>query len=145
MAQISLESSFGAVANLSAAECDELIAFTQKTLDALNLKKLQTEQTIQKSNEKAVSIQTSIASTQAELDNLAVLLPTLPDGDIKQKFVDRKTKLEYTLYTLNSRSSASGNVKLSKSQGIAQVLELESQLYTDFKASVQSRKAAINP
>lgn len=61
---------------------------------------------LQDAESRLISTQAEIASTESEISVYDSVLPTLPEGAVKQDMEGKKTRAEYKLFTLNSRSSS---------------------------------------
>lgn len=71
---------------------------------------------LQDAEARLVGTQADIASVQAEITVYDTVLPTLPDGAVKQDMESKKTRAEYRLFTLNSRSSSPVQLFLLRQQ-----------------------------
>ena len=132
-------------ANLLAtkADCDKVLATLVSNQKNLDYKRLGLERNIENISKKASSIDTDLASVQAEIDSLTSVIAGLPEGATKLEMQNRKVKADYKLFTLNQRKQKSGTTALIVYQ--SNLNEIESRLAalnTDI-AAVTAQKDAL--
>ncbi len=128
---------------LTKSDCDKVLLSLTKNQKDLDYKKLGLERKIENIANKASSIDTNVASVQAEINSLITVIAGLPDGATKVEMENRKTKADYKLFTLNQRKQKSGTTALVIFQ--SNMNELDSRLASlvaDITA-VTTQKAAL--
>ena len=125
------------------ADCDVLLSWAQKEKADLTFRKLSVERLTDRYAETSVEVATQLQGVIAELAAVDSYIAILPDGPIKDEAVDKKTRLEYKKFLLESRVESYGVVALLEKQMDLGRVEQEIAEVDAFVAAVEARKAAL--
>ncbi|TGE24435.1 hypothetical protein E5K00_04260 [Hymenobacter aquaticus] len=127
----------------SAAECDEVLAAAQKERAILTNRRQNREFESGNLATTAPQVQAELTTITAQLTGLATMLPTLPEGPAKDKWLTEKERLEYQQKVLNRRVGSNGILALLGRELDLARLNAELAEVDAFIAAVQARKAAL--
>ena len=126
------------------ADCDELLNMANKNKGALLARQvnLQQDKLLYQSN--SVDIEAEIPSVLAELDFLNGVIPTLPEGTLKNKRLDEKRRQECKLYMLNNRKANNGTLAVLENELEQAGVEHELTEVDAFIAAIIAKKADLD-
>lgn len=131
-------------ANLSqVADCNALLSWAAKEKADLNFKKLSDERLTTKYGETAQELDAVLQGVLAELSATETIISVLPDGPTKEDAINKKTRLEYKKFLIETRKESYGTVALlEKEMDLARVVQ-EIDEVDAFIAAVESRKGEL--
>lgn len=125
------------------ADCNVLLSWASKEKADLNFKKLSNERMTVKYAESAQELEAELQGVLAELTATQTTIPVLPEGLSKEDAINRKTRLEYKKFLIETRKESFGAVALlEKEMDLARVdleiIEVDASMET-----IEARKAAL--
>ena len=126
------------------ADCDKLLAEAESELKALRHRSTNLDYARDSTSEAATETQATLASLDAEIQNLTTLIPTLAEGTKSRKSneVDLRTAI-YQRAKLTDKQEARGPVALlTRERDLAQT-EAQITEITAFVAAISARKAVL--
>lgn len=125
------------------SDCDALLAWAQREKNDLNFKKLSDERLTVKYNETSIEIETELQSVNSQIAMQESIIAVLPDGPTKQEAINKKTRLEYKKFLLQTRKESYGAVALlEKEMELARVIQ-ELEEVEEFITAVTDKKAGL--
>ena len=94
------------------AECDQVLAHANNEKRTLLFRKSNMTYSQENSSTTSDQVSAAIAVTQAELAGVVNILPTLPEGDVKEDYKRKQVKLENKLDDLGFRRQDVGAARL---------------------------------
>lgn len=126
------------------ADCNSLLALTNKEKSDLEFRKLSQQRNRDNYLERSTQITSDIAVVKGELAALNTVLLTLPEGEVRDDNVSRKTKLEYRLFTLEEQHENYGVLALLEKEMEISLIEKQLEEIAVFKAAVEARLTSLN-
>jgi hypothetical protein len=127
----------------SAADCDAALALANKEKGDLDYKVLTLTRSHQIYQQRSLQLATQISATQAEMNALTTVLPTLPEGKTKtDNFADFK-KAEYRLFTLQKSFDEYGVIALLEKELELNYIDKQLAEVQVFIQAIEARKAAL--
>ena len=113
------------VTNLTqVADCNALLAWAGKEKADLTFKKLSDERLTERYAETSLELDAVLQGVLAELAATETIISVLPDGPSKDQAQDKKTRLEYKKFLLETRRENYGSVALlEKEMDLGRVLQ----------------------
>ena len=127
----------------TAADCDAVLTIAAKEQKDLDWKKLSVERQKDTYAENSVEISAELTAKEAELAALNDVIAGLPDGELKDDNVKKKTRTEYSIFLLNDRKANYGAVALLEKEYDLQRVLRELEETQKFITEVTARKAAL--
>lgn len=125
------------------SDCDALLAWAQREKNDLNFKKLSDERLTVKYNETSIEIEAELQSVNSQIAMQESIIAVLPDGPTKQEAINKKTRLEYKKFLLQTRKESYGAVALlEKEMELARVIQ-ELEEVEEFITAVTDKKAGL--
>jgi hypothetical protein len=93
---------------------------------------------------RAQKIASDITAKESEISTYTTIIAALPNGEIKDSFVEKKTIAEQDLFRLNLRNKSVGGIALLNAQETRELASQKFNFYTELKAEVQNVNAT-NP
>ena len=126
-----------------AADCNVLLSWAAKEKADLDYKKLSDARMVQKFTETSQELDASLQGVIAEIAATETIISVLPEGQAREDAVDKKTRLEYKKFVLESRKESYGSVALLEKQvDLARatngIIEMDS-----FIGVIEARKAEL--
>lgn len=125
------------------ADCDALLNWAAKEKADLNFKKLSDERMTARYAENAQELDVALQSVIAELGALETIIPALPEGPTKDDAIEKKVRLEYKKFLLETRRESYGTVALlEKEMDLGRVIQEIAEVDA-FIAAVETKKASL--
>lgn len=124
-------------------DCDVLLSWAQKEKADLNFKKLSEERLTTKYAETALEVDAVLQGVIAELTAVDTIIAVLPEGPTKDDTINKKTRLEYKKFLLETRKESYGTVALlEKEMEVARVIQ-EIEEVDAFIAAINAKRTAL--
>lgn len=105
------------------ADCNVLLAMAAREKADLDFKKFSTERQTTRFAETSISLAADLQGVIAEIQATDTIISVLPEGPSKQDALDKKTRLEYRKFTIESRISNYGiTALLAKEMDLGRIL-----------------------
>lgn len=125
------------------ADCIALLNWASKEKDDLNFKRLSDERLTRRFAETSQELDAVLQGVLAELAATDTIIGVLPEGPSKEDAIDKKTRLEYKKFLLETRRESYGTVALlEKEMDLARVNQ-ELEEVNVFIAAVEARKSQL--
>ena len=125
------------------ADCDQLLMWAAKEKADLDFKKLSDERQTARFAETSVELAADLQGVLVELSALGTIIAMLPDGPSKDEAINKKTRLEYKKFLLETRIESYGTVSLlEKEMDLARVLR-EIIEVDEFVAAITAQKLTL--
>lgn len=113
------------ISNLTqVADCDALLAWAAREKADLNFKKLSDERMTSQYAETSLALDAILQGVLAELAATETILAVLPEGPTKEEALNKKTRLEYKKFLLETRRESYGTVALlEKEMDLGRVIQ----------------------
>jgi hypothetical protein len=92
----------------SKADCDVVLDELNKVSKNLDFRKVSLERSLGNATERSASLESDLATTQAEIASLVTIIAALPDGATKQEMQNRKTRADFKLFQIEQRKLSFG-------------------------------------
>jgi len=121
------------------ADCNVLLSMAAKEKADLNFRKLSAERTTARFSETATSLAADLQGVMIEISATETIISVLPDGPSKEDAIEKKTRLEYRKFTLETRIASYGiTALLEKEMDLGRILR-EIDEADVFTAAVETR------
>lgn len=132
------------IANLTQiADCNALLSWATKEKADLAFKQLSDERLTARYAETAGELDLVLQAVLAELAAVETIIGVLPDGPTKEDAINKKTRLEYKKFLLETRKESYGTVALlEKQMDLARVIQ-EIKEVDIFIDEIEARKAVL--
>lgn len=125
------------------ADCNALLSWAAKEQADLNFKRLSDERLTARYAENAQELDAVLQGVLAELAATDTIIGVLPEGTSKEDAINKKTRLEYKKFLLETRRESYGTVALlEKEMDLARVQQELSEVQV-FITAVTSRKEEL--
>jgi len=125
------------------ADCNILLAMATKEKADLTFKKLSDERMTVRFTQTALELDAALQAVIAELSAIETIINMLPDGPTKDDALDKKTRLEFKQFTIESRRENYGTVALlEKEMDLARV-DQELNEVEAFIAAIETKKSQL--
>ncbi|WP_309640756.1 hypothetical protein [Flavobacterium sp.] len=125
------------------ADCDALLSWAAKEQADLNFKRISDERLTARYAENAQELDAVLQGVLAELTATETIIAVLPEGPSKEDAINKRTRLEYKKFLLETRRESYGSVALlEKEMDLARVMQELTEVDA-FILSVNSRKAEL--
>jgi hypothetical protein len=125
------------------ADCNVLLSWAAREKADLNFKRLSDERLTTKYAETSQELDAILQGVEAELSATNTIIEVLPDGPSKEDAINKKTRLEYKKFLLETRRESYGTVALlEKEMDLARVNQ-ELEEVSVFIAAVEARKVEL--
>jgi hypothetical protein len=125
------------------ADCDALLAWAAKEKADLTFKKLSDERMTERFSETSQELDADLQGIIAELQATETIIAALPDGPSKDDQLNKKTRLEYKKFLLETRRASYGTVALLEKQMDLARVEQELTEVDAFIAAVTTQKETL--
>ncbi len=106
------------------SDCDALLNWAAKEKADLNFKKLSDERLTVRYAETSQELDVILQGVLAELAATETIIAVLPEGPTKEDAINKKTRLEYKKFLLETRRESYGSVALlEKEMELGRVIE----------------------
>jgi hypothetical protein len=127
----------------SVADCDVLLAKAAKEKADLDYKRLSDERQATRFTETSQELAADLQGVLAELAATETIIANLPDGPSKDDAIDKKTRLAYKRFLLETRMEGYGTVALlEKEMDLARVVQ-ELNEVDAFITVVEEKRATL--
>ncbi len=132
------------VNNLNAvADCNALLSWAAREKADLNYKKLSDERLTTRFAETSLELNADLQGVLAELAATETVINILPEGPTKEDAINKKTRLEYKKFLLDTRIESYGTVALlEKEMDLARVLQELVEVDT-FVTTIEARRTQL--
>lgn len=124
-------------------DCNALLEWAAKEKANLLYKKTTDERFAVKYAETSLEIDANLISVLAQINASEITIASLPDGPTKEQELDKKTRLEYRKFVLESRKEAYGTIALLQKQTEVARVEQEIVEMDAFAATIQAHLLTI--
>ena len=124
-------------------ECAQVIKTAKAEQKALLIKQMQLEQSQDKYAENSVDTVNELAIVQSQLDNLNLLLPSMPESDMKKDEIINQSRLETKVLTLTKELKNFGAVPMILRQNQQSRIILELSDYASFITLIEDHQAKL--
>ena len=125
------------------ADCNVLLSLAVKEKADLNFKKLSDERLTTRFADTSIGLNADLQGVIAELAATETVISILPEGATKTEAINKRTRLEYKKFLLETRIASYGTVALlEKEMDLARVL-MEITEVDAFIQSIEIRKAEL--
>lgn len=125
------------------ADCNVLLSWAAREKADLNFKRLSDERLTTKYAETSQELDAILQGVEAELSATNTIIEVLPDGPSKEDAINKKTRLEYKKFLLETRRESYGTVALlEKEMDLARVNQELTEVDV-FIAAVEAQKATL--
>lgn len=132
------------VANLTqVADCNVLLTWATKEKANLNFKRLSDERLTAKYSETSQELEAILQGVLAELTATETIISVLPEGPSKDDAINKKTRLEYKKFLLETRKESYGTVALlEKEMDLGRIYQ-ELEEVDVFIAAIEAKMATL--
>ena len=125
------------------ADCTVLLTMAAKEKADLNFRKLSDERLSARFTETSLSLAANLQGVLAEIEATETIISVLPAGPAMDEALDKKTRLEYRKFLLESRISSYGiTALLEKEMDLGRTIK-ELEEVDAFIAEVEARQAVL--
>jgi hypothetical protein len=125
------------------ADCNILLSLATKEKADLTFKKLSDERMTTRFTETAIELDAALQAVIAEIAATETIIGVLPDGPTKDDAMDKKTRLEYKKFVLETRKESYGSVALlEKEMDLARVNQELNEMDA-FIAAIENKKTEL--
>ena len=125
------------------ADCNVLLTWAAKEKADLNFKKIFDERLTVKFAETSQELNAVLQGLLAELAATETIISVLPEGTSRDEAVNKKTRLEYKKFLLETRRGSYGAIALLEKEMELARVEQEIEEVDAFMAAVEVKRAAL--
>lgn len=125
------------------ADCNVLLAWAAKEKAELDFKKLSDERLTVRYTETSQELNAMLQGVIAELSASETIIAALPEGPAKEDAIDKKIRLEYKKFLLETRKESYGTVALLEKEMDLGRINQELEEVDVFIAAIEARKATL--
>ena len=125
------------------SDCDVLLTWAGKEKADLIFKKLSEERLTTKYSSTSIEVESELQGVLIELTATDAVLASLPEGEIKEDTLKKKTKLEYRKFLLENRKESYGTVALLEKQLDLERVNKEIEEVDAFILAITNHKATL--
>ncbi|SHI91882.1 hypothetical protein [Flavobacterium terrae] len=125
------------------SDCDAVLTWAQTEKENLELKKLNESKLTRNYANTSLSIETELQSVITQMNTINAILPTLPEGSIKEENLKKLRKLDYRKFLLEDRRINYGVVALLEKELDVERISKEIVEIDAFMTSVTQKKATL--
>jgi hypothetical protein len=125
------------------SDCDAVLTWAQTEKENLELKKLNESKLTRNYSNTSLSIETELQSVITQMNTINAILPTLPEGSIKEENLKKLRKLDYRKFLLEDRRINYGVVALLEKELDVERISKEIVEIDAFITSVTQKKASL--
>lgn len=125
------------------SDCDAVLTWAQTEKENLELKKLNESKLTRNYSNTSLSIETELQSVITQMNTINAILPTLPEGSIKEENLKKLRKLDYRKFLLEDRRINYGVVALLEKELDVERISKEIVEIDAFMTSVTEKKATL--
>ena len=132
------------VSNLTqVADCNALLAWAGKEKADLSFKKLSDERLTVRYAETSLELDAILQGVLAELAATETIIAVLPEGPTKEDAINKKVRLEYKKFLLETRKESYGSVALLEKEMDLGRVNQEIAEVDAFIVAVEAQKATL--
>ena len=125
------------------ADCNVLLSWAAKEKADLNFKKLSDERMTVRFAETAQELDAVLQGVIAELAATETIISVLPEGPTKEDAINKKTRLEYKKFLLETRRESYGTVALlEKEMDLGRIIQ-ELEEVDAFIVAIEARRTVL--
>jgi len=125
------------------ADCNVLLTWAAKEKADLEFKKLSDQRLTTRYAETSLELDAILQGVLAEIAATDTIIAVLPDGPSKDDAINKKTRLEYKKFLLETRKESYGTVALlEKEMDLGRIYQEIAEVDA-FVAAVEARKAEL--
>lgn len=125
------------------SDCNAVLTWAQNEKESLELKKLNESKLTKDYSTTSLSIDTELLSVTTQINAINTVLPTLPEGSVKEEHLKKLKKLDYRKFLLEDRRINYGVVALLEKELDVERISKEITEIDAFIASVTQKKATL--
>lgn len=125
------------------SDCDAVLTWAQTEKENLELKKLNESKLTKNYSNTSLSIETELQSIITQMNTINTILPTLPEGSIKEENLKKLRKLDYRKFLLEDRRINYGVVALLEKELDVERITKEIAEIDAFITAVTQKKATL--
>lgn len=125
------------------ADCNVLLTWAAKEKADLNFKKISEQRLTVKFAETSQELNAVLQGLLAELAATETIISVLPEGTSRDEAVNKKTRLEYKKFLLETRRGSYGAIALLEKEMELARVEQEIEEVDAFMAAVEVKRAAL--
>ncbi|WP_136667892.1 hypothetical protein [Flavobacterium sp. H122] len=125
------------------SDCDAVLTWAQTEKENLELKKLNESKLTRNYSNTSLSIETELQAVITQINTINAILPTLPEGSIKEDNLKKLRKLDYRKFLLEDRRINYGVVALLEKELDVERLSKEITEIDAFITSITQKKATL--
>lgn len=125
------------------ADCNVLLSWAAKEKAELNYKKISDERLTARYAANATELDAELQGVLAEITATDTIISMLPEGNSKEEAINKKTRLEYKKFLIETRRESNGSVALlEKEADLARVLQQIEEM-EKFIGILEARKTEL--
>lgn len=125
------------------ADCNVLLSMAAREKADLDFKKLSDERLTTRFAETSLELDADLQGVLAELAALETVIAVLPEGPSRDEALNKRTRLEYKKFLLETRKESYGSVALlGKQMDLARVVQ-ELDEVDAFMVAISNKKSAL--
>ena len=125
------------------ADCNVLLSIAAREKADLNFKKLSDERLTTRFAETSLELDADLQGVLAELSALETVIAVLPEGPSKDEALNKRTRLEYKKFLLETRKESYGSVALlEKEMDLARVIRELTEVDA-FMVAISNQKSTL--
>ena len=125
------------------SDCEAVLTWAQNEKENLSLKKLNESKQTQNYSTASLNIDTELQSVISQMNTINAILPTLPEGSIKEDHQKKLRRLDYRKFLLEDRRINYGIVALLEKEVDVERIAKELVEIDAFIAAVTTHKATL--
>lgn len=127
----------------SVADCNVLLSMAAREKADLNFKKLSDERLTTRFAETSLELDADLQGVLAELAAVETIIAVLPDGPSQDEALNKKVRLEYKKFLIETRKESYGSVALlEKELDLARIIQ-ELHESDAFIEAITARRASL--
>jgi hypothetical protein len=125
------------------ADCNALLNWAARERADLNFKKLSDERLTSRYTETSQELDAILQGVLAELAATETIIAVLPDGPTKEDAINKRTRLEYKKFLLETRKASYGTVALLEKEMDLGRVNQEIAEVESFITAVEAHKTTL--
>lgn len=125
------------------SDCDLALAMATKEKAILNFKKLSDEFSSTKFMETSQEIDADLAAAELELAAITQILAGLPEGPVRDEYLDKQRRTDFKCYTLRARKQSHGVIALLGKEMELQRIIQELEEVDVFIAAIEAQREVL--
>lgn len=125
------------------SDCDAVLTWAQTEKENLELKKLNESKLTKNYSTTSLSIDTELLSVTTQIAGINSVLPSLPEGSVKEDHLKKLKRLEYKKFLLEDRRINYGVVALLEKELDVERISKEIVEIDAFITAVTQKKATL--